>query len=295
MFAGVIVLAVALPVALNQKSWPGMFLALPIAAFGVCLPLFVFLFSGGLVPDWKGGCHNGWIDCFYMGKLALTPFVLWATVALFYVEGGWVKGPVPAWVGPGLFMGAVISVVCLLFGIATTGLNAQGPLVWWLLVPGYIAAWYYLRAAKYAGANGGWKNCWKALGWSMPFWCLGVIWSRHIYFTLPDQPPSCFVVTAAARGHAEVVGPFVETNHGGRVRRANLQLVTLWQFEALWRDRAPRGHRLFRGIYNRVGPVIAARIKQPWLADAVFMAIKPAELAAKFLLIVNQKKSEEKL
>ena len=127
----------------------------------------------------------------------------------------------------------------------------------------------------------------RALIGSVPFWAASWLWSVATYKSLPDYDPSCFVVTAASRGHEVFVGPFNEIVHHGRKRRANQQLVVFWQVEALWNRRAPRSHRCFRRIYNRVGPVIARRMTSPWLADAVCAALKPLEWTANLIVKIN--------
>jgi hypothetical protein len=120
---------------------------------------------------------------------------------------------------------------------------------------------------------------------TIPFWFAGVLWSKKIFSTLPDQPPSCFVVTAAGQGHRSFVGPFLEVTHRGRNRVANRQLATLWKLEELWQSRAPLTHRSFRRIYNCVGPAIARRINSPWLADAAYLALKPVEWVAALIVM----------
>ncbi len=71
------------------------------------------------------------------------------------------------------------------------------------------------------------------------------------------------------------------------MRFVNQQLATLWAFEVLWRECAPQSHAVFRRGYNLVGPVIARRITSPWIADALYIALKPAELLARFLVNVS--------
>jgi hypothetical protein len=70
------------------------------------------------------------------------------------------------------------------------------------------------------------------------------------------------------------------------VRFANQQLITLWQLEALWRTTALRSHTIFRRGYNLFGPIIARRITSPWVADAAYVALKPAELLARLIVIL---------
>jgi len=276
---GVILIGLTSPTAWGKRSVKRFAVATVVAVFGVVLPLFVFFFSAFLVPDWKGGCDHGWIDCFYLGKLALTPLVLWATGALYVLENRLAQS-VNRLIVLGLFTGAMVASACFVFGLATFG-PPSGMMVW-LLVPFYVAVWHGVRAAQCMRNSGfGPRSFLLAVCGSIPFWIGSLIWSRRIYESLPNNSPDCFVVTAAARGHEPIVGPFVQVIRRGKMRHANQQLVTLWQFEALWQARAPRSHALFRRFYNRLGPAVAGRIQSPWLADMVWVAIKPIEWLAK--------------
>ena len=119
------------------------------------------------------------------------------------------------------------------------------------------------------------------LAGSLPFWVTSIVWARRIYQSLPDKEPGgCFIVTAAGRGHPRLVGPFVEIERHGRRRPANRQLLTFWRLETRWQSCAPRSHQCFRRLYNRVGPPVAARIRSPWMADFVYLALKPVEALA---------------
>jgi len=272
----------ALPAAWGERSIKRLAIALLVSGLGVILPLFVFFFSAFLVPDWKGGCDHGWIDCFYLGKLALTPLVLWATGALYVLENRIVSSA-HRFVVLGLLTGAMVASVCFVFGLVTVGIHLDW-MACWLLVPCYVAAWHAIRVVHLIKAsNFGWQSYLLTILGSVPFWIGGVIWSRWIYESLPNTSPDCFVVTAASRGHCKFVGPFVEITRHGRRLRANQQLITLWRFEALWQARAPRSHAVFRRAYGRIGPVIAAQIKFPWLADATYLALKPVEITARLI------------
>ena len=273
----------ALPPAIKEKSWRRFFIALILSFVGIVLPLFVFLFSFFLEPEWKGACVFGWLDCFIAGKLALTPIVLLATAALYALEILRVGNRTARWIVVGIFLGAIISSICFVFGVVCFGFEANAFKLW-LLVPFYVAIWYSARAVELI--KGARLNLWTyliSLVCSLPFWLASWLWSRSLYASLPDTAPSdCFIVTAAGQGHAALVGTYIEIERNGRKRLVNQQLITFWQFEDLWRNLAPRSHRIFRRGYNRVGPIIAAQIKSPWLADFIYFAIKPLELMATF-------------
>jgi len=270
----------AMPPAFNEKSWKRFFLALVLSAVGILVPLFIFGISAGMVPEWKGACRFGWLDCFHEGKLALTPLVLWASAALYALEIYRVKNRTRSWIVLGIFLGAVMSSLCFIFGVLCINQLAM-----FLVVPLYVSIWYSIRAHQLIRTA---KlplrfYLWTLLG-SLPFWIGAVMWSRKTFAVLPDQAPSCFVVTAATHGHESLVGPFMEITHHGRPHRANKQLLTLWQFEELWRSRAPGSHAAFRRVYNVCGPAVARRIASPWVADLTYLVLKPVEILARKII-----------
>ncbi|MDA8745526.1 hypothetical protein N9N28_12910 [Rubripirellula amarantea] len=102
-----------------------------------------------------------------------------------------------------------------------------------------------------------------------------ILLSLNRYSTLPVTPPSsCYVVTAASRGHVWLVN--------------KNQLVALKMFELVLQARHPRTHRMLRLAYDRIGPALARRISNPWLADVAYLLLKPVEWLARLALIVWQ-------
>jgi len=275
LFVLLVVLAVlASPV--EQRSSLRFIGAMAMSFVVVVLPLFVFFVSSLMTPDAKDACHHGWLDCFGVGKLALSPLVLLATAALYRVEVLRRPGATPR-MALAIYLGALVATVCMVFGLACVSVDV------FIVVPLYVAMWYGARAiqlGRQAGV-GFWKYFWATLG-TIPFWVASWLWSVNYYSSLPDKS-DCFVVTAASRGHRGIVGPLLDVVHRGESRRANRQLATLWEFEARWRANAPRSHAAFRRVYNGVGPIIAACIRSPWLADVTYVAIKPVEIIARCL------------
>ncbi len=278
--------ALALPPALRERSWARFFIALGMSFAGIVVPLLVFGLSAFLVPEWKGGCRFGWLDCFHFGKLALTPFVLWACAALYAVEVLRVQDRTRCWIRHGIFVGAVISTVCLVVGVLT----ARGELAAFLVVPAYVSAWYSYRASRLVKESGvvPFRYGVSILS-TLPFWVASIMISRRCYLGLPDNPPSCFIVTAAMRGHEQVVGPFFMVTRGGRPREVNHQLVTLWRLERAWARCSPGSHAAFRRIYNIVGPVLARRINSPLVADLIYFAVKPMEFLGRLVMKCEDK------
>jgi hypothetical protein len=278
-----ILLALSLPPAIRSRSWKRFFMALLISFAGIVFPLFVFLTSALLVPGWKGECRFGWVNCFHVGKLVLTPLVLWANVALYVIQIHRPDGYPRTWVILGLFTGAVVSVVCLVFGIAIHSFVSV--LQWWLAVPLYVAIWYSVLCVRVCRAYPLSGHSYRAalLG-SLPLWGLGLAASRMHYLSLPDHPPSCFVVTATLRGHEGLIGSLCEIRRDGVVRVASRQLLVFWQLEEVWSNRHPRSHRVFRKFYNRIGPKVAGLIRSRFTADVLYLLLRPLELLSVVVL-----------
>lgn len=249
---------------------------------GVLLPLVSFFLSGiVLMPEWKGACKWEWFACFHQGKLALTPLVAWACASFYSVQIYHYKTQYRTWAVLGLYVGAVVSGFCLVHGIIV---GANHEVKWLFLIPVYTFVWYF-TLALHAGRRSPQSflaYLYTLLG-SLPFWAAGVFVSIQKYKSLPNTPPDCFIVTAATHGHAGLVGPFTNAVHRNEIRQVNRQLLTFWRLENIWQLHAPRSHRLFRKIYNRIGPLIARRIRSPWLADMVYLMLKPAEWMAAIL------------
>jgi hypothetical protein len=107
------------------------------------------------------------------------------------------------------------------------------------------------------------------------------------YSRLPkNAPPTCFVCTAAAKGHPSVVRSQRYIACDAAVYAVNDQLRTLKAFELLLAHVSPRGHRVCRWAYDRVGPLLAAILCHPLLADLGYFALKPVEWFARSVLAV---------
>lgn len=293
LVVGLVHLALSLPPAIKERSVKRFVIALVLSVVGITLPVFIFVMSGFLVPDWKGGCKHGWIDCFIVGKLVLLPLVLWACAALYAAEIWRSQERNRPWIVLGLVVGAVVSGVSLVMGLFTLGVQVSG-LVGWYSVPLYVVIWFGIRA--YQGVRmadlGLRAYMWTGVG-AAPFGAGALLIASKYYERLPNQPPSCFVVTAAMSGHEWLVGPRWIVRRGGEAREANQQLLTLWCLESIWAERLPASHAWFRRWYGKIGPVVARRIGHPLLADVVFVVVKPMEWTARVVLKAVVRKGEQ--
>lgn len=120
--------------------------------------------------------------------------------------------------------------------------------------------------------------------------------AMRVFAALPVERPAgygdCFVVSAAAQGHPRFVCSRFDAAVGLPV---NKQLLTLRAFENALAKCQPTTHRHLRRIYGRVGPPVAARIRSPFVADVVYLLLKPAEWLAHLYLVAKTKRASRRL
>jgi hypothetical protein len=86
-----------------------------------------------------------------------------------------------------------------------------------------------------------------------------------------------YLCTVAARGHRWLVRPERLGVRGGKTIVVNRQLALANAFEDLLHDRWPRFGCLARRAYDRLGLPVSRWIRRAWVADLVYLAMKPAE------------------
>jgi len=274
------------PPAIRKRSWLAFVIALLKTGLGIALPVVTFFLSAFLVPEWKGDCAFGWIGSFHLGKLILTPLVVWASCAFYRAHICPSTQPTSPWIRRGLLTGVLTSGTCFLIGLFI--LDHYLVLAWGMAIPFYTFLWYAWLCAKPSMRN----DLRKADGFfsliaSLPFWFGSLLASWKYHMSLPDNPPDCFIVTAASSGHRQIVGTNITIQRAGKCRTVNQQLMTFWTLEQTWSKHAPQTHHIFRAIYNRLGSRIAKRITNPFIADLVYLCLKPFEWGARTLIILS--------
>lgn len=194
--------------------------------------------------------------------------------------------------------GAICILIVVLVGLAAVSdvQWAQVTLFFALLfvaVPGplFTALAYSFAAYQVAFSRGRYRfrisHLLIGTGWAaaqLAAWRKSMDLAIAVYAQLPTEDPRCYVCTAAAQGHARFVRSRPIVAHDGRIASVNAQLQTLKAAELALIVVAPRCHRRLRRLYNRLGPPLARRLKNPWLADAAYVSLKPAEWLARLLL-----------
>lgn len=118
--------------------------------------------------------------------------------------------------------------------------------------------------------------------------CYGLAYRRTMeaLSRLPEvKPEDCFLATAGAQGHPWLVRSWEWKTKSGATR-VNRQLALLKAGEMVIQATSPRTHALMRRIYNRYGPPLAAKVRHPLVADALYLALKPIEWTVALVLAV---------
>lgn len=103
-----------------------------------------------------------------------------------------------------------------------------------------------------------------------------------------------YLCTVAARGTPGLVRPERMGVRNGHPIVVNRQLAVANAFEDLLHTRWPRFGRLARRVYDRLGLPVSRYITRVWMADAVYVAMKPLEWAFYATLLVLDRDDPER-
>ncbi|HZS42431.1 MAG TPA: DUF6688 family protein [Polyangia bacterium] len=121
--------------------------------------------------------------------------------------------------------------------------------------------------------------------------CLGTFARLH------PPPADChYLCTVAAQGHSWLVRPLRLGRRRGAPILVNRQLAIANAFEDLLHERWPRFGRFARRAYDRLGLPVSRFIRRRALADAVYLAMKPAEwIFYLALLLLDRRPPEQRI
>ena len=107
-----------------------------------------------------------------------------------------------------------------------------------------------------------------------------------------------YLCSVAANGHKEVVKPQRLGMRHGNYIICNRQLLISNAFEELVAEKLPFAHKIIRRNYDRVGDVVHKYygiFNNKFVADVVYMLMKPAEWVFLFVLYAFDKKPENRI
>lgn len=184
-----------------------------------------------------------------------------------------------------IFVGALSLPLCFPFGVMLTIISTP----FWALTS-YVSVARAMTRFHHGRWQFSLREVLAGMTWLAAYlaaWRFAVREALHAYSQLPTSPPSdCYVASAAAHGHARFVGSWTTAGADDNDRGVNLQLKWLKCGEIVWRTTSPRTHRYVRRAYDRWGPVLAARLRNPWLADAAYLSLKPIEWTVRLILCI---------
>jgi putative membrane protein len=104
-----------------------------------------------------------------------------------------------------------------------------------------------------------------------------------------------YLCTVAAGGHKKIVKPLRKGVRHGHEVIVNRQLCVANAFEQILEEKTPRFHKLVRGIYDRYGFPVARLIKSKWIADIIYILMKPLEWIFLMVIYMNDVKPENRI
>jgi hypothetical protein len=266
-----------------QRRWVQIWWTYSIGALP---PLWHALSSIAFEADWKGERERHWFYYIHdsAAGLVLVPFLL---VAGLLISRALTNTVFRRRSSATLLVLHTCVAICAWYVLAIIFFDyvgagdGSGPAVLFVLFPAVSGLNYILLGRMMK------REC-AERSWTMGFvyaWCSSlvvalvakVILARRFYAQLPDENQSCFVVSAAARGHVWLVGSWRHPELGKPVNRQWQRFKAL---EDMLRLQSPRFHARFRRVYGVLGPCVACGVRNAWVADLVYLALKPLELIA---------------
>jgi len=262
-------------------------------AVAIYSALTLMLATAGFTPDWKGYKGHSWLYYLLDSEVGLTLWPIYFAGAIAFISG--IVNPGLAKRSPAVLIAVLINaLISFWYVFAVLFLNFTNGDRIFAIVPGSCGICYaiytvlILRNHEFKSLPAGEFKKWIG-GW-ISFFAASVAvkipLAIKFYNRLPDEEPErCFVVTAATKGHSQIVASWFDDS---MLRVLNQQLLTFWSFESWLKESFPRFHRGLRAIYNRVGPVVARQIRFPWQADVVYCLLKPLEWLARLVLMLKR-------
>ena len=179
--------------------------------------------------------------------------------------------------------GIVVMIVCMLiwgnvlspFVLLIFIIGIASPF-WSFMLAGQLALWLLKNyESKFTLLRGLGLVAWLASYiYALRF---NILKMYELYAALPPQPPDCYIATAAAKGHPQIVRSKTIRLENGNLIKVNSQLQHLKCLELAILAIAPKLHHWIRRVYDVVGRKLAVHIKNSFLADIAFLILVPVE------------------
>ncbi|WBW49814.1 hypothetical protein O6R05_07365 [Peptoniphilus equinus] len=104
-----------------------------------------------------------------------------------------------------------------------------------------------------------------------------------------------YLCTVAAGGHRNVVKPLRRGVRHGHPVTVNRQLLIANAFEQILEEKTPKLHHLIRNVYDTYGFPLARWIRSPWMADLIWLLMKPLEWCFVIVLYLVDRHPEDRI
>jgi hypothetical protein len=262
----------------------------------VVAPVVMLFVSAAFTTDfqdqyghWFFSIHDEWAGW------AMLPFYVAGSVIVWR---GFARRELALSSGLHLVVLWIMTGICVWHAFATRFLNlltdSGEDLGFLAIIPAIAAANYAMRAVDIVrhgkveeAAKRSVKTWFSALAVTI---VVKALLAMRFYASLPVERPSgygdCFVVSAAAQGHKHIVRSEYDGHLG---RTVNKQWHTLRTFENHLVKHQPTFHSRLRHFYNYIGPPIATCIRSPFVADLMYLLLKPIEWLARLYLFISKR------
>lgn len=123
--------------------------------------------------------------------------------------------------------------------------------------------------------------------------------SDWILSTKVSPPPiengGHYLCTVSLRGHEKLVKPVRYGIRNGNRIVVNRQLCISNAFEQLIMEKTPKFHRAIRNFYDTYGYPVSKLIKRAWVADIIYLIMKPLEWLFLIVLYTFDQKPEDRI
>lgn len=111
----------------------------------------------------------------------------------------------------------------------------------------------------------------------------------------PIEYDAHYLCTVSLRGHKKLVKPTRYGIRHGKKIVVNRQLCVANAFEQLIMEKTPGFHKRLRNFYDTYGYPISKIIKKAWVADIVYLIMKPLEWIFLLVLYTFDEKPEDRI
>lgn len=229
-------------------------------------------------PKAQDSCS--WINLYFEASVIQLPLLVWFFLSIFHDTKRSISfGKRADWVIGGIIIGLLINIADLY--ILYQEYSYFNYLIYYIFAFGYIL-YKLIKETRII----------KPSFYIFPltifiasfFGFLTISFSKYKYCHLPEHLDNCFIVSTASKGHTFVVHSY-QCNRTGKF--INKQLIRFKLFEIELMVKHSLFHSIFRVGYNFIGPLIASLIKNKFIADIIYILLKPLELIVVIFLFLN--------